>query len=323
MGSPQCIFGRLFPMLERNRAAWCCLAVPEKFFRPSTTSSIFAFPTSLMTSIFLLDDLVTALSTLVRLESLAVGFHSPASFPPSSATPPPAQCFTLPLLTFLDFHGTSEHTEEFVARIGLPCHLSAKSPSSFLTNFFFELSWFCQFIPRLIAPELLTSVFLTCILSVVSQCRLVNERISLNTSCILKTSCTRLDWEFWQLSFVTQSLTQLSPPLFSVRLLSVEKDGELRVRKEDVDLTQWLEIFQPFTHVSHWQVHVWETQLVPCIVQTLVAEDMAPDIFPELISLSQRGYRSSPYVAKAAVHFVTTRCAAAGSRTALYPCLID
>jgi hypothetical protein len=68
----------------------------------------------------------------------------------------------------------------------------------------------------------------------------------LNTSCILKTSCTRLDW---QLSFVTQILTQLSPLLFSVRLLSIEKYDEFQAGKEDADSVQWLEFFQPFAHM--------------------------------------------------------------------------
>ena len=93
------------------------------------------------------DDLVTALSTLVQLESLTVGFPSPASSPPSSITPPPAQCITLPSLTFLDFHGTSEYLEEFVARIDLPslCNIAIK----LFNQIFFELPRFCQFIPHL------------------------------------------------------------------------------------------------------------------------------------------------------------------------------
>jgi hypothetical protein len=59
------------------------------------------------------------------------------------------------------------------------------------------------------------------------------------------------------------------------------------------------------------RVHVRETQLVPGIVQALDTEDMHPDIFPELTSLSLRGYRSSATVAKAL------------SRIVLYPRSID
>jgi hypothetical protein len=195
----------------------------------------------------------TALSTLVQLESLIVGFHSPASSPPSSITPPPAQCITLASLTFLDFHGTSEYLEEFVAIIGFP---SPRKIAIMLFNqIFFEHPQFCQFISRLNALGLLTSVYVTHSVKSVSV-TLVKERISLNTSCILKISCTRLDW---QLSFATQILTQLSGLLYGVRLLSTEKDGELPAWKEDVDSTL-AGVFQPFTHVR--QVFLWRTQLI-------------------------------------------------------------
>jgi len=80
-------------------------------------------------------------------------------------------------------------------------------------------------------------------------------------------------------------------------------------------------VFPAISHVG--QVHLWETQLVPGIVQALAMEDMLPDVLPELISLSLRGCRSSPFVAKAAVQFVVMRCSAASSRIVLYPCSID
>jgi hypothetical protein len=105
------------------------------------------------------DDLVTALSTLIQLESLTVGFHSPDSSPPSSIAPSPAQCITLPSLTFLDFHGTSEYLEEFVARIDLPslCNIAIK----LFNQIFFELPLFCQFIPHLNMLGSPTEVYVT------------------------------------------------------------------------------------------------------------------------------------------------------------------
>jgi len=97
------------------------------------------------------DDLVTALSTLVQLESLTVGFHSP------------------------DFHGTSEYLEEFVARIDLPSF--RKIAIKLFNEIFFELPGFCQFIPRLNALRLFTSVFVTHSVKSVFV-TLVNERVS-------------------------------------------------------------------------------------------------------------------------------------------------
>jgi hypothetical protein len=118
--------------------------------------------------------------------------------------------------------------------------------------------------------------------------------------CFLGTSCTRLDW---QLSFATQILSQLSPLLSGVLSLTIDKGLALPTR-EDVDSTQWLELFRPFTHAR--TVNVTE-QLVPGIVQALVTEDVATEVLPELTRLRLKEYRKSPSVAKAADQFVATR----------------
>jgi hypothetical protein len=296
-----------------------CVALPFSAIRQvlsSTNNLVDLRLSNIPNSIYFSpDDLVSALSTLVQLEELTVSFHSPASSSPSSITPLPAQCITLPLLTFLDFHGTSDYLERFVETIGLPS--LRKIAIKIFNQILFELPRLCRFIPRLNALGLLTSVFITHSVKSVSV-TLHNEKVSLNMSCILKTSCTRLDW---QVSFVTQILSQLSPQLFSVRLLSIEKGGELPVGKEDVDSTPWLRFFQPFAHVR--QVYVWETPLVPGIVPALATEDMPADILPELISLSLSGYRSSPSVAKAAVQFVAMGCGRIPGRATVYSYSID
>jgi hypothetical protein len=104
--------------------------------------------------------------------------------------------------------------------------------------------------------------------------------------CTLSTVCERFDWK---LSFVTQVSSQLFLLLKSVGTLRVVDShvsyqlslllkivGTLRVIDsqddgipgwEDVDSTQWLEVFLPFTHVGELRV---SGQLVPGIVQALV-----------------------------------------------------
>jgi len=59
---------------------------------------------------------------------------------------------------------------------------------------------------------------------------------------------------------------------------------------EDMDSTQWLELFQPFTYVR--ELRALE-QFVLGIVQALVTEDMAAEVLPELTQLSLEGYRKS------------------------------
>jgi hypothetical protein len=73
----------------------------------------------------------------------------------------------------------------------------------------------------------------------------------------------------------------------------------------EVHPARWLELFQPFTHVT--EVDVRQRRLVPVIVQALVMGDMAAGVLPELTKLHLSGYRKSPSVAKDAERFVATR----------------
>jgi hypothetical protein len=260
------------------------------------------------------DDLITTLSTLVHLESLTIGFHSPASRPPP---PPPSithrpstkRTITLPSLTHLDFHGASEYLEELVAQIDDPPSLN-KITIKLFNQILFEIPRFCQFVSGLKAlggsPS--TWIFVTHSAESVSV-MFVQEGKPSNENYCLGTSCRRLDW---QLSFVTQITSQLSPfILSSVQSLSIKKKAQhletpSGEHEEDVDSAQWLELFQPFRHLT--QVHVWEKRLIPGIVQALV-DDMAAAgvLLPELSSLHLSGYRKSPSVAKAAEEFVAAR----------------
>ena len=283
------------------------------------------------------DDLITTLSTLAHLKSLAIGFHSPASRPPppSSIThpPPTKRTITLSSLTHLDFHGASEYLEGFVAHIGDSPSLS-KITIKLFNQILFEIPQFCQFVSRLkaLGGSLSTWIFITHSAESVSVMFVQEGKPSNENYCLGTTSCRRLDW---QLSFVTQITSQLSPfILSSVHSLSIKKtkkahhhnsNSEMGVipsasggdeeedDEDDVDSAQWLELFRPFRHLT--QVHVWEKRLVPGIVQALVTEEgegnmnvaAAGVVLPELSSLHLSGYRKSPSVAKAAEEFVAAR----------------
>ena len=240
------------------------------------------------------DDLVTSLSTLFWLKSLSVDFCF-TSHPPPNVTHPPPQRTTLPSLTSLNFHGASEYLEEFTARINSPtlCKITIR----LFNQIFFEIPQFCQFI---LGPNALGSptwVIVTYSAESVSVLLILNG----NEHCVLGTSCRRLDW---QLSFVTEILSQLSPLLSSVRSLTIQK-GDGLPSMEDMDSAQWLELFQLLAHVT--LVRVSEEQLVPSIVQALVTEDMTTAILPELFSLHLKEHFGTPSVVEAAKQFVTTR----------------
>ena len=225
------------------------------------------------------DDLVAGLSTLVVLKRLMVGFLSPASSPPPSITHPPPQRSTLPSLTFLDFRGASEYLEEFVARIDLPalCVISVK----LFNQIFFEIPQLCQFIRHLNALGSPDWVDITHAAEFVSVSFWDKDD---SHWCHFRTSCRRLDW---QLSFVTQISSELSPLFSGIRSFSISHSGALPTM-EDVDSTQWLELFRLFTHVM--EVTVFEQGLLPSIMQALSAEEMSTEILPELTSLRLGGY---------------------------------
>ena len=254
------------------------------------------------------DDLVSALSTLVQLKWLMVGFYSPDSRPPPSMTRTRHQRTSLPSLVFLQFYGTSEYIEEFAAQIDLPALW--KLNIRLFNDIFFEIPQFCEFLTRLNQPCSPTSVIIT--LLSLFDLETVKVDFIYNTDLghedyarryTLETSCIPFDW---RLSFLTQITSQLSPLLSSVHKLTIRSGSGLKVLtgEEAADSTQWLELFQPFTHVT--KVAVWETKVVQGIVQALVMEDAA-GVFPELTTLYLSGYRRTPSVAKAAEQFVATR----------------
>ena len=255
------------------------------------------------------DDLVTGLSTLVQLERLTVDFHSPASSPPPSMTRSPSQRTTLPSLIIIKFHCESEYLEEFVAQIELPS-LSNVAIKLF-NDIFFEIPWFCKFLSRLNALGSHAWAIVTHNVDSVSV--LLSREVTLecwsdsgSENCFLETPCRRLDW---QLSFITQITSQLSPLISSVHSLSIRGDRGFPTEQEDVDSTQWLEAFQPFTHVNH--LYVLVDRLVPYIMQALVTEDMTAEVLPELTLLHMNGFdnlcSTSPFLADAATQFVARR----------------
>ena len=250
-------------------------------------------------------DLVTALSALVQLKQLTVGFHSPDSCLPPSMICPPPQRTTLPSLTSLIFHASSRYLEEFVAQIDLPacCEITIGP----FNNIFFKIPQFSQFIPCLnaISPFTRTHVRHTAN----SVCVLFDQEIKKNQMserCALRTSCRQFDL---QMSFLAQITSQFSTFLTSVDSLTIDGLYGLPIREEDVDPTQWLEFFRPFTHVT--RVYVTVNELVLGIMQALVAEDMTAEVLPELTSLFLGGFHylrsTSPSVADAAAQFVAKR----------------
>jgi hypothetical protein len=252
-----------------------------------------------ITGYFSPNALVTSLSSLVQLMQLNIDFQSPLSLPSRGTCPPPERVI-LPSLSILSFHGASEYLEEFVAQVDFPA-LTYINIELF-TQLIVHIPRFGQFISRVNALKSPTEVIVTPSAELVTIFFIQQgERRVLLGECFFGVSCEQLDW---QLSFVTQILSQLSPLLSSVSSLSINKPYKMPTGEEDVESTQWVELFRPFTHVK--TVHVFDL-LVPDIVDALVTEDMATGVLPELTRLYLNGFRKSPSVVKAAEQFIATR----------------
>ena len=242
------------------------------------------------------DELVAGLTALVQLKRLSVGFRCHPIFSPSTSMTGSIQCTTLPSLTSLGFYGASEYLEEFVAQIDLPA-LHTITIRLF-NQIFFEIPQFCRFIRR---QNTLGSPASMTIRHSVGSVSIILGKQSFNyggQGCLLVTSCRRLDW---QLSFATQISIQLSPLLSSVEDLYFLGGNELPTGDEDVDSTQWLEFFQPFTHVT--DVVVSDAQLSQSIVRALVAEEMSTELLPELTYLK---FQATQSIRKTAEQFIDT-----------------
>ena len=235
------------------------------------------------------DELVTGLSTLVQLKRLTVGFHSPAPLPSSSMTRL-FERITLPSLASLNFRGESEYLEEFVDRIDLPA--LGTIIIELFNDTLFDIPRFCQFIPYLnsiLPPTSVTMIHSGRSVSVsFSPSR--KSAYATEYDYVFVTSCGQVDW---QLSFATQILSQLSLLLSSVQELTIESGDGFPTGEEDVDSTQWLELFRLFTHVK-W-VNIKKSEFTSGVVRTLVSEDMTTEVLPELTSLFLQGYHKVSY----------------------------
>jgi hypothetical protein len=266
--------------------------------------------------------LVTLLSSLSQLKELHVRFRFPVSRARSVTSrallPPLAlERAILPSITHLHFYMDSEYAEELCAIIDTPA--LATVTIKLFNQLIFEIPQVCRFISRMERIRSYDGVKVKPFDRSIHVELYFQEENSRDGWCILTVSCRQLDW---QLSFATQVLSQLSPFLSSVKTLRfplVPRDtGFISTGTgiEDVDPTQWLELFQSLSHVS--DVRVDEKELVSGIVHALlvVSEDagyMAAGLLPSLASLYLKGYHKSSSVKEASERFVAARKAAGRS----------
>ncbi|KAH9960041.1 hypothetical protein BGW80DRAFT_82750 [Lactifluus volemus] len=212
-------------------------------------------------------EMATSLIPLTRLESLGIGFESPASCPNRRhRSPPPLTRIDLPALIQLDFRGASEYFEDLIAQIDTP------SIHGIHTDFFNQLVF--------AFPQSLRFVDRTKLQGPLKQAQLLFKKdiaeIALRSSKYqglpvfhVGSLCGAFDW---QVSGLAQICSQFSSFCSNVEHLDVRWDRENRWDTEHMDQAQWLELFHPFTSLQRLVMPTDLDELISPALQELTGE---------------------------------------------------
>ena len=240
--------------------------------------------------------MVTALSTLTRLEQLWLEFQSPRSHEHHPGLPPPTRT-VLPSLTDMRFKGTSEYLEDLVARIDAPQLHSLGT--TFLYQLLFDIPQLTQFVRRTPKFKAHDEAYLTFSYSNVS---LTLQQRS-GTKIALGISCSKIDWQLLSLVQICTSST----PLFStVENLYIDTDGisSLPRWEDDIDNGQWLDLLRPFIVVKNlyfsWQI----ASRIVTALQELIEEI---SVLPALETLLVERFKLSGPIQEAIEQIVAAR----------------
>ena len=244
--------------------------------------------------------IVSALAVLINLTHLTVKFESHLSYPDrESRRLPPPICIVLPALVSFKFKGVSEYLEDLVARIDTPLLISTQI--TFFHQLIFSIPQLAQFMRR------------TTRLKAFSEARVYLSHYGVWVDFSeppqisvyrLQISCTVLEW---QLSSLGQVFTSLFPSISVIEHLYVNASSGLPSKwQDDVEDTQWLEIFYPFTVVKNLYVSKEFLESISLGLKDLFRERVI-HVLPALESLFLEGLPSTGPVRGAIEQFVAAR----------------
>jgi len=241
---------------------------------------------------------ITCLAAMTRLRSLSLGFCFPRSGPASRRPPPPMR-IVFPALTHFKFRGVSEALEDLVARVDTP--LLDKAEITFLNQLLYEIPRLSQFIAR-------ANKFKVCDQAhVLFQHRYVQVRLSPQAPTAdhgtikLRISCQESDW---QLSSLAQVCHWSLPPYSTIERLGIREDPSWKTHwQDDLDNTQWIELFRPFTAVKDLYL---SDDLVSRVALAL-QEPYGAEVLPALQNIFLEGPKSSDLVPEAVERFIAAR----------------
>ena len=219
--------------------------------------------------------MATCLAALPDLESLCIMFRSPPSSP-LQPSPPPRMRSVLPALTSVRFKGVSEYLEGVIARIDAP-HLDVLHMVFFM-DLIFNIPQLHRFIGRMGSPIPLNP----------AQLQFSGDAVrisfgSLSTSLWFEIKCEEPDW---QLSSVTHLCNDHFSLLSQVEQLDICVTPSMELAgKNEVDSSQWLELFRLFGAVRRLYV---SKKLEPLVTAALgeLTRERTMEVLPALETLS-------------------------------------
>jgi hypothetical protein len=239
--------------------------------------------------------MATCLAALPNLKHFTLGFQSPQSRPPQVGLTSLTRAI-LPALAGPSFKGASEYFEDFLARTHIP--LLKWLSMSFFMDLIFDI------------PNLRSLIVQAEGLRPLSPAWVIFDS---TTIAIFVGLPIPIDFTIyyeerdWQLSSLAQVCSQ-HLPLFSVEQLSV---CELRRNKslnwkDDMDSSQWLELFHPFIGIRNLYVSKQFVPFVTAALQELTGE-RTMEVLPVMKNLFLEGFEGSGPVVEAIKPFVSAR----------------
>jgi hypothetical protein len=186
--------------------------------------------------------ILTRILLMPQLEALKIHFRSP---PPNGdvekqVSNTPVTAHPLLHLHTLSFRGISDYLQGIITRISAP-HVSTLNIHFFNQAIAFNIPWLLQFTEsllfRVIKLDFKDEAF-----------TLIADPYRSRPLCV-QVICRRFDW---QVSYAIEILGSLSPILSAVEKLALSHVEEYQSSESpnEVDRTQWHELFKPFNNVK-------------------------------------------------------------------------
>ena len=233
--------------------------------------------------------IVTALSTLTRLETLRLLFESPQSRPdPEHQHPPPPTRSVLPNLGDFQLKGDSEYLEVVVALIDAPRLWNLET--TLFNDIVFDTPQLTQFISRTPTMKALEEAHVT-FDGNAATVQLSSLTSGKSDRLMVKIPCRELDW---QVSSMGQVCTSCLPPIPTLDLHIVGNPHYRQHWQGNVDNVLWLRLLHPFTFVKNLYLSEEIAQRIVPALQDLVGE-RATEVLPTLENIFlEEGQQSGP-----------------------------